>query len=252
MNKGTMDIGGNKQPSQNGRINVQTIELYNTIQLQNNYSATHYVFGENSTEYSIQVALNNSNEFSELRRHALKWKIKSICISFNYNRVPNNGEKFAKMLITPETDMVLTATDPLINKNTMVWDMTHNGNKNYNFYITPANTEKINQEWQIGDSLWNAIMVLHITEQGKIQYNFDQDLINEAPVQLGEVKVSIRVVYVPNDITYGQNKSVIRQLTASEVIQKLKLQETKDKRKYDIKGNLINEHEEHDELNKII
>jgi hypothetical protein len=236
------DIGGTKQPSQNGQVRFQTIELYNTIQLQMNYQATHYTFGENSREYSIQVALNNSDEFNEMRRHSLKYRILGISINFNYNRIPSNGEKFPKMLITPETDMILASEQPLLNKNTMVWDMTQIGNKNYNFRITPANTEKINQEWLISESQWNAVLSLHIDEAGMIQYNYDQDLVSEPTPVLGEVKVSVRIKYIPNDITGNNNKASIKRISANEAIQEMKKLVAEKNgftiKAYDKKGNI--------------
>lgn len=216
------DVGGYKQVYANGQLQTQVIELYNRIVMDNNNDAA-YKFGNDSDSYSIQTALNNSDEFNELRRNCIQYKIMFVSVSFNYNRIPNNGEKFSKMLITPETDMVLETEDPKLNRNTMIWDMTGLGNKNYNFRITNRNTEKDNQQWLIGESQWNAVCVLHISQQGENSFNFDQDMINQVTNVLGEVKVSVAVRYLKNDLRVGQNKSSITRITNQQVLNAMRL-----------------------------
>jgi hypothetical protein len=186
--------GGYKQVYTNNRVQQQTIEFYKTIQMDRN---ANYVFEGNSPlAFDVAAQLNDTDEFLELRRTSLQYKVVFVDFSFNYNRVPIANEKFSKMLMTPETDMVLQNNDPKINKNTMVWDMTKNGTKNYNFRINTRNTEKENQEWQIAESFWNAILKLHISSQGLNELEAEPLFRN-----LGELKISISVIYVKADET---------------------------------------------------
>lgn len=215
--------GGYKQVYSNGPIQAQTIELYTTISLDDN---GNYIFSEeiSGLEYNLQRALNDNNEFLELRNRSIQYKVTYIAVSFNYNRQPNQNDKFSKMLITPETDMVLQNSDPKINKNTMTWDMTRLGTKNYDFKINTRNTEKINQEWQVADSQWNAICIFHLSSQGynKIYRDANQP---EPTRELGELKISVRVSYIKADSDNINNKF---RITTQDLIKTLK-QEEKDK-----------------------
>lgn len=188
--------GGYKQVYVNSRVESQTVELYVTISLDDN---GNYVFNYGAPlQYNIQAALNDNSEFLHIRQNCIQYKVKFISISFNYNRIPAANDKFSKMLITPETDMVLTNSDPKVNKNTMVWDMTKPGTKNYQFRINNRNTEKINNEWQIADSQWNAVMIMHLSSQGynKIYRDADQP---DPTRELGECKISIQILFVRSD-----------------------------------------------------
>jgi hypothetical protein len=189
--------GGYKQVYINNRVQQQTVEMYKTIQADRN---ANYVFEGNSPlTLDVSAMLNDTDEFLELRRTSLQFKVVFISFSFNYNRIPISNEKFSKMPMTPETDMVLQNNDPKINKNTMVWDMTKNGTKNYAFRINTRNTEKENQEWQIAESFWNAILKLHISSQGLNELEAEPLYRN-----LGELKISISVLYVKADETQAQ------------------------------------------------
>lgn len=202
--------GGYKQVYNNGRVQQQTIEIYKTIGVSGNLA---YIFTDTQSDeqLNVQSLLNDNSEFLELRRTCLQYKIKMLSFSFNYNRIPQSQDKFSKMLISPETDMVLQASDPKLNNNTMVWDMTSNGSKNYNFRINNRNTEKQNQEWQISEAQWNAVCILHLTQQGEI---FIKDRESVFPVQLGEIKIAVSVVYVKAD-TENNNRV---HLTTSNIL----------------------------------
>jgi hypothetical protein len=210
------DVGGYKQVYYNGPIATQTIEMYKTIGVSGDPKT--YVFDREGQTLDISALLNDTNEFLELRRRSLQFKVLEIDISFNYNRHPNAGDKFPKMLVTPETDMVIQNSDPKVNKNTMVWDMTTNGNKNYNFRITNRNTEKVNNEWQIAESFWNAICKIHLSDQGNI-FLVDMGQISQTWA-LGEMKISVLVAYTRNDTSEGFNKR--NTPTTSQAIQAMK------------------------------
>jgi len=204
-------IGGNKQLHNNGRTQIQTIEFYSSIALPD--PTFVYIFeGVNTSTYDIAGSLNDQNEFLNLRKRALQYKVQQVAISFNYNRIPSANDKFSKLLVTPESDMVLEVEDPKINSNTMVWDMTANGTKNYNFKITNRNTEKINQEWHTGDSDWSAVLKIHLSAQGenKIYKPNDQTI---PTFSLGEVKFSVQIVYIQID-----SDAVIDRVTQRDAI----------------------------------
>jgi hypothetical protein len=198
-------VGGTKQVYNNSRMQFQTIEFYDNIVLPD--PDYNYLFrGTNSQDYNLTSILNDNNEFLELRKRALQYKVTSVAMSFSYNRVPAGNDKFSKMIITPETDMVLEVDDPKINSNSMVWDMSVNGTKNYSFRINNRNTEKINVEWQIGESQWNAICVLHLSSQGD---NYIHPIPNQTPnFVLGEVKFSVRVKYIQTDMPHESAKRI--------------------------------------------
>lgn len=156
-----------------------------------------------------------------------------ISFSFNYNRHPSANDKFSKLLLTPETDMVLENSDPKNNQNTMIWDMTSLGTKNYNFRINNRNTEKINQEWQISDSQWNAICILHISQQGSnsIYRLNDQPEPNR---YLGEIKVAVQVLYVKSDTENNSSR-----VTQQDVIKYMMKTHYKEIQQMKVQQNLL-------------
>jgi hypothetical protein len=217
-------IGGNKRVYNKGRTHYQTIEMYAIIGIDT--YANQYAFMDTSSQqYNVSAFLNDNNEFLDLRRRCMQYKVVRIAVSFNYNRIPSANDKFSKMLITPETDMVMKAEDPKINNNTMIWDMTANGSKNYNFWINSRNTEKINQEWQIGESQWNAILTLHLSSQGN-NYAYRLNGQPEITTELGEMKVSILVKYVEMDKT-GDEVNRVRMKDLNAYLLQEKAEEVK-------------------------
>jgi hypothetical protein len=175
----------------------------------------------------------------------------SVALSFNYNRVPAAQDKFSKMILTPETDMVLEVENPKINSNSMVWDMSSNGTKNYSFRINGRNTEKINSEWQIAESQWNAVLNIHLSAQGT---NHIHPIPNGTPEYLlGEIKVSFRIKYIQTDsphdnlnrITHTDLLNLIRVKFSSEILLMKMVEEKKklkkEKEKFDQKIKLLNE-----------
>jgi hypothetical protein len=214
-------IGGTKQVFNNSRIQTQTIEMYNDIILPD----PDYVYlfrNLNTKDFDISTTLNENPEFLNLRQRCLQYKVIKISISFNYNRVPGNNDKFSKMIVTPETDLVLPVENPKINRNSMVWDMTTNGTKNYNFWINNRNTEKINQEWQIGSSQWSGICKIHLSSQGD---NYIHPIPNQSSMFiLGEMKISVLIRYVQND----SNENEANRITTSEILKYCKNEKEKE------------------------
>jgi hypothetical protein len=198
-------IGGRKSVNNTGKIIEQTVNMYTHIAVTND----QYSFPLGSKELNIQALLNDSQEFLDLRRKALEYKIVQVAVNFNYNYIPLQGNRFPKMILTPETDTVLQVQDPLKNRNSMVWDMTRIGNKNFNFRISKQNTEESNLEWQNGAAQWSGICILHLSQVSTVE--------SDPNVNLGDVKISVQVLYRPVD-----SGVIVNRITDKEVIQYMK------------------------------
>jgi hypothetical protein len=133
-------IGGRKSVSNTGRIHEQTINMYTQIAVNNET----YSFPLGSSELNIQQLLNDSQEFLDMRKKCLEYKVVQVSVNFNFSYIPLPGNRFPKMILNPETDTVLETQDPKLNRNAMIWDMTKTGNKNFNFRINKRNTEETN------------------------------------------------------------------------------------------------------------
>lgn len=226
--------GGWKSPSFNGRVIGQTINM-KFLLIANRYQDFEYYVGTSnddmSKELNIQSRLNNNDEFLNLRKQALQYKVKNICVSINYDRVPKAGERWNKLMITPETDLI-EDDDPLLNKNTMQLDMTKNGTKNYNFRITRKNTEYDNSGWIIGQAQFSGLIKLHFSE---LDMNIGDDEATTFPKSvLGTIQVAVRVVYVHKDINDSEYKKEIR-ITKNDiknyVVNKIKEEREQDEKK---------------------
>lgn len=191
-------VGGYKSLANNGRIQEQTIDMYVSI-YANQAEYSQYSFTQSyDRNYNIQAKLNDNEEFLKLRSRCIQYKIKQVSLSFNYCRVPASKEIFSKMILTPESDQVLEVVDPKLNRNSMTWDMTQNGTKNYQFRINKRNTNEDNVEWQSADSQWSGVLIIHISEQGENRILEGEQAID---YYLGTMKVSVNVIYVQNDST---------------------------------------------------
>jgi hemerythrin superfamily protein len=210
-------IGGRKQVSNTGRVQEQTINMYTNIHtgMDNKY---YFTAGRS---VNIQSMLNDEQEFLDMRKRALEYKIVQIAVNFNYNYIPTPGSRFPKMIITPETDTVLEVADPQKNRNAMVWDMTRIGNKNFNFRITRQNTEMTNREWQNGAAQWAGIAILHISEISEVQ--------SDSNINLGDVKISVQVLYRPLDTVLVYNKNHISDKEAINMLKQKLIKEKEEK-----------------------
>jgi hypothetical protein len=207
-------IGGRKQVSNTGRVQEQTINMYTNILIgQDN---KYYFTG--GRQLNIQSMLNDEQEFLDMRKRALEYKIIQIAINFNFNYIPTPGTRFPKMILTPETDTVLEVADPQKNRNAMFWDMTRTGNKNFNFRITRQNTEMSNREWQNGAAQWSGIAIIHLSEISDVQA--------EPNLNLGDVKISVQVLYRPLDTVLVYNA---KHISDKQAINMLKEQMIKQK-----------------------
>jgi hypothetical protein len=210
-------IGGRKQVSNTGRVQEQTINMYTNIHtgMDNKY---YFTAGR---ALNIQSMLNDEQEFLDMRKRALEYKIVQIAVNFNYNYIPTPGSRFPKMILTPETDTVLEVADPQKNRNAMVWDMTKIGNKNFNFRITKQNTEMTNREWQNGAAQWSGIAILHISEISEVQ--------SDNNINLGDVKISVQVLYRPLDTVLVYNSKHISDKEAINEIKQMIIKEREKK-----------------------
>jgi hypothetical protein len=138
----------------------------------------------------------------------------------------------------------LEVEDPKINSNSMVWDMSQLGTKNYSFRINGRNTEKMNSEWQIAESQWNAVLNIHLSSQGDNYIHKIQGQTSN--FVLGEFKYSFFVMYIQTDsphdnlnrITHSDLLSYIRVHFSGEILEgkyKKKLEElVKEKKNIDL------------------
>lgn len=91
-------IGGYKQVSNTGRIQEQSINMYTNIAtgMDNKY---YFTAGR---QVNIQAMLNDEQEFLDMRKRALEYKVVQIAVNFNFNLVPTPGTRLPKMILTPE------------------------------------------------------------------------------------------------------------------------------------------------------
>jgi hypothetical protein len=217
-------VGGNKSVSNTGKIIEQTVNFYSSIVVGNNQYYFN-VANQPVRALNIQQLLNNDDEFLTLRKKALEYKIKSISVSFNYCYIAQQGFKVPKIVLTPETDTVLQVEDPLKNRNTMTWDMTIQGTKNFNFYLNKRNTEESNLEWQNSAAQWSAIAILHLSEVSSVEM--------ESNINLGDVKISVQVLYKPVDTQVVPNKNRISKYQMEEYVRTKIKEERKEKEQND-------------------
>jgi hypothetical protein len=199
--------GGWKSPSYNGKIIGQTINMKFLIAANYHQDFAYFIGADSSDltqDFDLTAKLNDNDEFLQLRKQALQYKVKNICVSINYNRIPKAGERWNKLMITPETDLI-EQDDPLLNKNTMQLDMTKNGTKNYNFLITKMNTEYDNQGWIIGQAQFSGILKLHLSQLDTNVGDPDASTFDKSV--LGTVQVAVRVVYIHKDINQSDARS---------------------------------------------
>lgn len=196
--------GKNKIITDFGPIRRIAINSYSAIYVQQD---TLYYILQNSLKrvFNFQEDLRASQEFQNWKYRAAAFKFETVCISFNYNRIPNGGEKFAKILLTISSDMIPFVDNPDKNRNSMIWDMSHNGTKNFNFRITNRNTEKINQEWQNPDSDWSGVLKCSISEvdQASTRVKPDTELGEDFPIKIGELKITYRIAFRLTDTSFA-------------------------------------------------
>jgi hypothetical protein len=223
--------GGWKSPSYNGKIIGQTVNM-KFLLVANYHQDFKYYIGTDSMDltqdFDLTAKLNDNDEFLQLRKQALQYKVKNICVSINYSRIPKAGERWNKLMITPETDLI-EQDDPLLNKNTMQLDMTKNGTKNYNFRVTRRNTEADNAGWIIGQAQFSGMLQLHLDQLDTNVGDPDATTLDKST--LGTIQISVRIVYVHKDINQSDNKQRTK-FTRGEILKYIEnkmLQEQENK-----------------------
>jgi hypothetical protein len=224
--------GGWKSTRYNGRSISQTIN-WKLLLIANRYQDFAYYVGNDNEDMTkdldIAAQLNDKDEFLTLRKQALQYRVENVCLTINYSRIPKAGERWNKLMITPETDLI-EVSDPLLNKNSMYLDMSHNGTKNYNIRINRGNTESDNAGWIIGQAQFSGILKYHFDQ---LDMNIgDQDADTFAKSVLGTVQIAVRIRYVHKDINDVDAKSQRTHFSKGEIMNFIKnkmIEENKNK-----------------------
>jgi hypothetical protein len=214
-----MAVGGFKSISNTGPLRPLTVDIYDAICVvpgtdidEHYYHGTYQFnnFGETLTQYDVVNALNADQEFLDWRQYSSAFIVRGATISFNYCRMPRDGEVFPQMILSPETDVVDFVPDPLQEKNTMKWDMTQPGTKNYNVKFVRRNMFTQDLGWQQSSNGWTGTYKLKIGSVNNelIKIKFEGNEESGQPLVIGTLHITFRVLFRTLDQAHDWSKEV--------------------------------------------
>lgn len=203
--------GGRKSNVQTGAFRTLTVDLYGRVVLmkeQLGYVPKFQLAVEDFTNVynylDIATNLNLAPEFVQWKRNALKYKVLSVTMTFNYTRVPEGNDKIAKLLLWFDTDLAEVKA-PLLESTVMKLDMSKTGTKNYGIVLNKRNMKPDHVDWFNSEDDYSGIIYLNIGSQ---DYNYlNNDSVNTQ--LLGTFKISINVALVLKDLAYDNNRKVV-------------------------------------------
>jgi hypothetical protein len=214
-----MAVGGAKSISNTGPLRPLTVDIYKNIsaaigsEIDDNYHHFTYQFGDENDTYQqldLVAALNADTEFLDWRQYSSAFVVKSATVSFNYCRQPRDGEIFTQMTLSPETDVIDFVPAPLQEKNTMKWDMTCVGTKNYNVKFVRRNMYTQDLGWQVSSNGWTGTYKLAIgsADNGMNKIKIQNNEESAYPINLGVLHITFRVIFRTLDQAHNWGKEV--------------------------------------------
>jgi hypothetical protein len=204
--------GGWKDIARTGASRTLVVNLYGRLILEKSTLTTAYYpklqlasdnYTVNYSYLNLKYALETSPELTEWRGVTLSWKPTTVCTSINYTRVPQSNDKLAKLVLWYETDKTLDISNPLLERTSMILDMSKTGTKNFNFRLNRRNTKVENLQWITANSSFLGDILLNITAQ-------DASYLNDQSVQeqlLGTFKTSISLRLILKDTSSNMAKA---------------------------------------------
>lgn len=223
--------GGFKNVVTSGRLVPITINTFGRVtyyhQSNNEFIPEFQLESNNYTTHTniIDVAdeLNNAAEFTENRKKSDQYQVISVALTIDYNRIPQGGDRVAKLLLMTETDKQegLLQYEMKRENNIMKLGMGSNGVKNYNTKVTPVTTSPENRAWQSSQYTWGGTWKIKISQ---VDDTVLTRLHDEAYMTLASWKLSVKVLFRITDMN-NLNINMTPQPTIkklTEEIEKLK------------------------------
>jgi hypothetical protein len=199
--------GGYKNVVTVGKVIPIVINTYGRLVYQNVVSNEFVpVFTKESDNYTtssqlldVQDELTKAKEFTENRKRSDQYKVTSVALTIDYNRIPQAGDRVSKLLLGTETDTQTSLAQAEMKRenNIMKISMATNGTKNYNTTVTAATTIPDNRAWQSSEYTWAGIWKIRISQMDKTELT---RLNDENEFVLGTWKLSIRILIRLTDV----------------------------------------------------
>jgi hypothetical protein len=234
--------GGYKSVVTNGRLVPIVINTYgrltyyhtgnNVFQPRFQFESDNYT--SSSDRIDVTAQMNNSDEFTENRKRSEEYRVTNVCLTIDYNRVPQGGDRVSKLLLMTICDKLDVTLQKEMKRenNVMTLSMSSNGVKNYNTRLDNRTTEIANLNWQNSAYTWPGVWTIRISEQDMTTLT---RLNDENYITLGTWKLSIRVLFRITDmqnlnLTMSNPPSLASLVNQIEKLQ-LELKELKEKEK---------------------
>lgn len=199
--------GGYKNVVTTGRLVPVVVNTYGRLTYyQTSGSEFQPEFQRESDNYTthdqilnVTNELNDSSEFTENRKRSEEYKVTNVCLTIDYNRVPQAGDRVSKLLLMTGTDKVnITASSEMKKENNvMMLSMSSTGIKNYNTRVTIQTTSPENLTWQSSSYTWAGVWKIRVNQQDITTLT---RLNDEMYITLATWKLSIRVLFRITDV----------------------------------------------------
>jgi hypothetical protein len=159
--------------------------------------------------------LNFSSEFTERLQASSQYKLLSVLININNNRIPQARDMMTKLLLYVNTERV-QVQQPKIQSNVMRLNMNVVGTSNFNFRLNRTNMKQEDLDWQDSMYLFPSPITLHLESE-------DINLMpeeNETTVILGTIKVTFSLLTRVQD--YMKVQQPVKKVTVDEEIRTIK------------------------------
>lgn len=156
-------------------------------------------FTTHSQLLDVTDELNGSAEFMDNRERSENYKVLSVALTIDYNRIPQAGDRVSKLMLATETDRVQAKSQLEMKRenNTMWLAMASNGIKNYNTRVAITNTKPENLTWQNSQYTWPANWSIRVADADKTTLTRMND---ETSFTLASWKLSVQVVFRLTDV----------------------------------------------------
>jgi hypothetical protein len=212
-------VGGFKSISNTGPLRPLIVDIYQRMivmprtRLDSSYLTGAYEFYYDNDTSGIELdmvsLLNQDQEFLDWRQYSSAFVVDSCTVNFNYCRMPRDGEYFPKMLIYPETDVVDFVPDPTQERNTMVWDMTNPGNKNYNVRFVRRNMYTQDLGWQVSSNGWTGTYKIRVAQyegDNSVKIKIVDQQESTDPVHIGTIHATFKILFRTLDQAHSWSK----------------------------------------------
>lgn len=212
--------GGYKSVTTNNRIVNITINTYGRLTYKRagedefvpEFRLESDNYGSGDAILDVTNQLNNSNEFTQNRKRSEEYMVKRCSLTLDYNRIPQGGDRFTKLLLSTITDKVpeMLQTEMKKENNVMHLSMGQPGIKNYNTVLSKRTTNLENLNWQKSSYTWGGVWKIRVSTEDKTSINVapEVELIDVATWKLS-VLVAFRLTDIENSVTMNRMPTLI-------------------------------------------